>query len=325
MPLAPVYLTLAGALAASPEGPIVRVPMWLRTGVAAAAFLALVAWCVPYQRHVLELSPIETREAGRALATIARPGERVVSRKGHIGYYAGIAVVPFPRFRTLQELAGYARDHHAQYVYFSWYEALLRQEFAFLLDTTAAIPGLTVVHVTARNPSVLYRIGPDFGRVPAWLADENEHRVHLARALVQVLPDSMAWTHRMVLGADALANGRPEDALRQAELATRVRAHDGLGWALQGEALRVMNRLPQARTAFARALALDGSDLQARVGLGWTELADGDSAAAAEIWRPAIGRTRNTEALIAMATLYDRRGEHSTADSARAALRAVRP
>ena len=323
MPLAPIYLTLAAALASAREGAARRIPAWLRALGAAGVLVALVAWCVPYQQRVLALSPVETREAGRALARFGHAGERVVSRKGHIGYYSGLTVIPFPRFRTLQELANFARDHHARYLYFSWYEAQLRQEFAYLLDTSAVIPGLSVLHVTSRNPSVLYRIGPEFGRDPAWLSDLDESRLHTARALVQVLPDSMAWTHRMVLGANALEQGRPQDALREAELATRVRPADGLGWALQGEALRQMNRLDDAAVAFGRALALDPDDVQARVGLGWTELARGDSARAADAWRRAIGKTANAQALAAMAALYDRRGDRPAAEAARAALRSL--
>ncbi len=280
MPLAPVYLTLAGAFVAGQDGIARRIPGAARALAGAAACVALVAWCVPYQRNVLRVSPVETRDAGRVLAGLARPGERVVSRKGHIGYYSGLQVEPFPRFHTLQELAGYARDHHAQYLYFSWYEALLRQEFAYLLDTTATIPGLTPLYVTTHNPSVLYRIGPGFGLDPAWAADSDARRVHVARALVRVLPDSLVWTHRLVLAADALARGDAAGALREAELATRIRPANALGWALQGEALRQMDRNAQARIAFERALAIDPGDPQARVGLGLAALALGDTTAA---------------------------------------------
>src|SRR5205814_2519504 len=97
MPLVPVYLTFAAAVAAADAGALRGVPAWLRHAVLAAGVAAVIAWCVPYQRNALTLSPVETREAGRALASVARPGERIVSRKGHIGYYSGLTVVPFPR------------------------------------------------------------------------------------------------------------------------------------------------------------------------------------------------------------------------------------
>ena len=271
LPLIPIYLTLAGMIVAPTPGLLRTVPGKVRALVLASAAVWLVAWCVPYQRAVLDLSPVETREAGRALAAQSSPGERIVSRKGHIGYYSGLTVVPFPRFRTLRELASFAREHGAQYLYFSWYEALLRQEFAYLLDTTATVPGLTAQHVTTRNPGVTYRIGPEFGDDPEWIDDDARRRVHLARALVQVLPDSLVWTHRSVLAADALSDGRLGEALREAELASRTRPGEAFAWTLQGEALRQMQRPSDARIAFRRALELDPNDEQARIGLRLSE------------------------------------------------------
>ena len=277
LPLIPIYLGFAGLIVAPAPGFLRAIPGIVRAVMLAAAAVWLIAWCVPYQRAVLELAPIETRDAGRALAGQSSPGERIVSRKGHIGYYSGLTVVPFPRFHTLRELADFARGHGARYLYFSWYEALLRQEFAYLLDTTATVPGLTVQHVTTSNPGVTYRIGPQFGEDPEWLHDDARRRVHVARALVQVLPDSLVWTHRLVLAADALGENRLGDALREAELASRTRPGDALAWTLQGEALRQMQRPNEARIAFRRALARDPKDEQARIGLGFIERAASDS------------------------------------------------
>ncbi len=271
LPLIPIYLTLAGLIVAPAPGFLRAIPVTVRALAIAGAAVWLAAWCVPYQRAALEHTPVETREAGRALAAHASPGERVVSRKGHIGYYSGLTVIPFPRFRSLRELADFARAHGARYIYFSWYEMMLRQEFAYLLDTTATVPGLTVQHVTTQNPSVTYRIGPDFGRDPEWIHDDTRRRVHIARALVQVLPDSLVWTHRLVLSADALSEGRLGDALREAERASRTRPGDAFAWTLQGEALRQMQRPDDARLAFRRALERDPNDAQARIGLSLIE------------------------------------------------------
>ena len=317
LPLIPVYLSFAGLLAAPAVGRLRVIPLAGRLLVLGAAGVWLVAWCVPYQRKVLELAPVETREAGRALAAISSAGERIVSRKGHVGYYSGLTVVPFPRFHTLGELADFARARGARYLYFSWYEALLRQEFAYLLDPTATVPGLTVVHVTAHNPGVAYRIGPEFGTDPTWIRDDVRRRVHVARALVLVLPDSLAGTHWLVLAADALSAGRLQDALREAERASRTQPADAFAWTLQGEALRQMNRLPEARIALGRALELDPKDEQARVGLGFCELASGDSARAAATWRAALAHTTDRDVLAAMARLYEQRGDTTNATAAR--------
>jgi len=325
MVLAPIYLVFAGLLVAGHSGPIRRVPSALRGVLGAVALVALVARSVPYQAHVLALAPVETRVAGLALARIAARGDRVIARKGHVGYYSGLTVIPFPRFKTLAELAGFARGHGAHYLYFSWYEVLLRQEFAYLLDTTAVVPGLEVVSVTTDKPSVVYAIGPEFGRNPDWIADVAARRLHNARALVQVLPDSLAWTHRMVLGAEALAENRPAEALRHAGNATQARPHDALGWTLAGEALRQLGRASDARAAFEHALALDPDDVQAQVGLGYVELESGAPARAAAAWRPAIGRTTNPNALETMAALFDSLGDSEAARAARARRVALAP
>jgi Flp pilus assembly protein TadD len=95
-------------------------------------------------------------------------------------------------------------------------------------------------------------------------------RVHLARARVQVLPDSMAWTDHLVLAADALGHGDTPAALEHAGAATRVHPQEALGWTIAGEALRTEGRMDEARAAYTRALALDPTDAQARRGLAET-------------------------------------------------------
>jgi len=243
-----------------------------------------------------------------------------VSRKGHVGYYSGLEVVAFPRLRTLGELADHARKRGARFLYYSWYEVALRPEFSYLLDTTAAIPGLTVVHLTERRPSVVYRIDPGFGRYPPWMADPFLRAVHTARALVRVWPDSLAWSQKTVLAAEAFDRGRPEEALALAEDATLARPSYAVGWFLKGESLRVLHRNGEARSAYEQALALDSTDVEAWVGLGRVEASLGLAQDAARTWRNVAAKSTDVEALLEMRDLFERIGDRAGADTVSAAL-----
>ena len=315
LPLAPVYLALGAVAAASPRWALVVRPpgIALKHALALAVLVLAARSTISQQRFIAGMAPLEVLDAGRALARVAAPGERVVSRKGHIGYYSGLAVVPFPRIDSLAGLAAYCRARGARYLYYSWYEGQLRPEFAYLLDTTAAIPGLSRVFYSERNPSVVYRLEPGFGSSPSWSGNQLLTRLHISRALALVLPDSLAAPHWVLLGALALDQGKPEEALAYAERARRARARDPQGWALAGEALRALGRLSDARQAYLGALALDPGEEASRRGLGWVELGLGDAEAAARAWRPLAGRTHDAATRREMARLFARLGDAAAA------------
>jgi len=323
LPLATFYLALAALVIGSPHA-------GLRAGRAAAPLKWLLALLpvaltlqsnVALQRQLESQTPVEVIEAGRALREAAPPGARVVSRKGHIGYYSGLDVAPFPRLAKLSDLAESCRRNQAEFLYFSWLEVQLRPDFSYLLDTTSAVPGLSVVHTTDRQASVVYRIGPDFGRDPPWLTDPLLTRVHWERVLVRALPDPLAVPHRNLLAALALDRGLPAEALEQADLATRAQPSDTLGWTLKGQALRELGRPEDARQAFETALALDPDEAQSRIGLGWVQLSLGRPEDAARAWRPVIGAARDTTTLRAMQGLFMKLGDQEAARAAAGARR----
>src|SRR5205085_10734111 len=130
----------------------------------------------------------------------------------------------------------------------------------------AGVPGLEVVHSSSVPPAMLYRLGPDFGREPAWWQDEFQRKVHNARVLVTVLSERDSWEPRTVLAVDALTRGRASDALALARAATAVNPLDTLGWVVQGEALRTQGHHREAVASYERALALDANDETARAG-----------------------------------------------------------
>jgi tetratricopeptide (TPR) repeat protein len=318
LPLAPFYLTLAAAAIASPQFALAvgRAGVPLKWLIALLPVALTLQSNVALQRQLESQTPVEVIEAGRALRDAAPPGARVVSRKGHIGYYSGLEVAPFPRFAKLSDLAESSRRNHAEFLYFSWLEVQLRPDFSYLLDTTSAVPGLSVVHSTDRQASVVYRIGPDFGRDPVWLTDPLLSRLHWERVLVRALPAPLAAPHRNLLAAFALDRRRPEEALEQADHATRAQPSDTLGWTLKGQALRELGRPEEAQRAFETALSLDPNEVQSRIGLGWVQLTLGHLEEAARAWRPVIAATRDDSTLRAMQGLFEKLGDQEAARAA---------
>jgi hypothetical protein len=153
---------------------------------------------------VLEQQPLEVLECARVLRTLARPGERVIARKPHTGWLAGLETEPYPASDDLAGLAEASRRGHAHWLYLSASEALLRPHTAFLLDTTAAVPGLTrralsVVPMRMQDGftwprvGILYEIGPGFGREPDGFDSGAVRGLHTLRGLAITLPNAQTW------------------------------------------------------------------------------------------------------------------------------------
>jgi len=326
LPLAPFYLALAAIAIASPRYTFAvgaaRVPLKWITALVPLGFTVLTN--VSLQRQLESQTPVEVVEAGAALRAAAPPGARVVSRKGHIGYYSGLEIAPFPRLQKLSDLAEHCRRSHADFLYFSWLEVQLRPDFSYLLDTTSEVPGLTVVHTTDRQASVVYRIGPEFGRDPAWFGDPLLSQVHWQRVLVRSLPGPLAAPQRNLLAAYALDQGRPAEALDQAQRATVEAPRDTMAWVLTGEALRRLGRFEEAERAFRAALVLDPDETRSRIALGWIQLRAGREGQAAATWRPAIAMAGDDSTLAAMRALYGKLGDREAAQAVEAAAGAKR-
>jgi tetratricopeptide (TPR) repeat protein len=325
--LAPIYLTLAALALTSPR---LAIDLWgsrtaLRWALAIASLALMVPASIAYQQARLDQLPFEVVEAGRALRRVAPPGARVVSRKGHISYYSGVELEPFPVVGTLAELADHCRRSRAGFIYFSWYEAKLRPEFVYLLDTTGVVPGLSVVFATDTRPAVVYRIGPGFGRDPGWFADDTLRLVHLARGVLKVGSGPRLWDSHIVLAMDALGHGRPAEALRHSLAGVELSPRAGLAWALRGEALRQMGRLPEALSAYQTALSLDPSSNPTRMGLARTLLALGHDEAASRALLPIVEEIRDPGLLLRVIETYDRNGDRAAGLRARRALEAIRP
>jgi 4-amino-4-deoxy-L-arabinose transferase-like glycosyltransferase len=191
--------------------------------LAAALFVALDAGraTVVDTKLVASQVPNEVPPLAEALKRDWKgPGRPlVIARKPHLSYYADAVPVAFVALDSLDQLARYAREQHADYLFVSWPEALLRRPFAFLLVPEFAPPGLELVGVGTARHSVLYRITPAFGtEMPGWY------------------PREWNW--------------------RAGEGMTRIAPNDAAAWLEAGEGRHARNDLDGAREAYETALRL---------------------------------------------------------------------
>jgi len=321
IPLLPAYLALAAAPFASERlgfGRLGRASSWLQAGLAAIPLALTAQDNLRQTRRVVDQLPVEFLESAAALRELARPGDRVLSRKPHVAFHAGIEPVGFPFANTLAALAAVARQQNARWIFFSWPEAEMRPAFAYLLDTTATVPGLTIRHATAPRPAVLYEVGPGFGADPAWMANDTLRVWHNMQARLRINPsDDRAW---LTLGAIAFDLGRFAEARAHLERGLRLAPNDAPGWLLFGETCLTLDDAAGAEAAYGRAAALEPGNPAAHLGLGWASLVARDPAEAARRWRPWIAHASDSNTLGRMIEVYRALGDAAAEAEARAAL-----
>jgi hypothetical protein len=176
-----MYATLAGLAFGSPA--FALAPAYAgsgssgrRRGVIAAA----IPTAVRGQLRANGQLPTEVLEVGRALRALRAPGDRVIARKAHIGYYGGCDVDAFPFADSLPQIADYAAVARAGSLPPG--EAETRPKFWHLLDTTGVVPGLVPRYVSSPRPAVLYEITPSSGASRRGTPTTPAHAAHPARA-----------------------------------------------------------------------------------------------------------------------------------------------
>jgi tetratricopeptide (TPR) repeat protein len=318
----PFYLSLAGAaasssrLAALPHG-----ARWLApAGLCAWPFAASIDANIRLQRFVYGQLPRDVLAAAPVARREGSPGDGLVARKGALAFYGDKRAIAFPRLSSIAELAAHAKANHAGFLYYSWYEGMLRPEFWYLLDTTAAVPGLTRLASVLQPPAVLYRIDEGFGSDPAWTGDSTQRFVHLARGQVRALDDRDAWDAHAFLGAEARRAGRWQEALDHFEAMIRGRPTDTRGWVFAGDARVALGQLGPARADYDRALSINPGSVGARLGIGRTLYSAGRWDQAASAWRPVIAGAAEARTLEAMIDAFTRSGDPAAAARAREAL-----
>jgi hypothetical protein len=321
--LVPFYAAAAGYLFATPRLALAfGGRLWLKPLLAAIPLAFAVGASIDLQRRVLAQQPTETLLCAETLRTLARTGDRVIARKPHIAWLAGVESVSFPFADSLSALAEHARRRGARWLFYALPEAGARESFRYLLDTTAVVPGLTPRRVTGPRPSVLYEIGPDFGRPPAWFANDTLMALHRARADLLGSPRNVRALR--LAGTIELGRGELAAAREHLESAADLTPSDPDVLLPLGETLLRLGDLRLAGIAYARAEQVSPRSVQARIGRGWVSLLADRPREAAELWRPVIGVTENPATLERMLALYRSLGDRAAAAEAEAALARLR-
>jgi hypothetical protein len=298
----PLYATAAGWLVASPRWMFriraVRGPGLKRVLALVPVGLA-VHGVVTTQATVLGELPVEVRTVAPFLRAHAVPGDRVIARKPHLSYYSGVPDVPFPFVDSLPDLARFARAQHVRWLYFAWPEAQTRPRISYLLDPTAAVPGLTPRLVTTRHPSVLYEIGPRFGERAGWMANDTLVTWHLACS--QLLADSNHAEARFAVAMVKASRGRYAEARADLERLVRGTRPSPAPQRLLGEVELRQDDAADAERAFRRALVLGPHDAAAEAGLGYVRLLQGRPEQAVAIWRSVVGAEPDPDVLCRLA------------------------
>ena len=321
----PAWATLAAAAFASPRLALVMEVGGRRVWGKALLFVALVgltaagAW-THAQRQVSQL-PVEARKAADLVRPLVRPGDRVMARKPHFGWYAGMETAAFPLEDSLATIAAAARRQGARWLYFSWPEAQLRPRYEWLLDTSAVVPGLTPRAVIAKNPAVVYEIGPEFGRDPGWLASDTLLAVHRARARRMMFTREV--DARFFLADWERAHGRYEAAQPILEELLAIRPEDPDALLMAAENLLKLERADEADRLLERVERLHPGSAEVALGRGWAALGAGRVADAARFWAPLVPSTNDPATLQRMLVVFESAGDGASAAAVRARLRAA--
>ena len=316
--LMPAYAALGGLAFGSPRLAFPLGGVWLKAALIAVPLWFAVNANIRHQKYAITQLPVEVLEIAETLRELKRPGDRVIARKPHVAFHAGVDPAPFPFADSLAGLADDARKLGARWLYFSWPEAETRPAFWHLLDTAGVVPGLTVRRVTRPHPAVLYEIGPEFGQKPAWFANDTLRAWHLMRARTFVdHQDASLFAAR---GALERALGRRDEARTSLERALAIDPRHLDALLEMGAVGYETGDLEVSIGALERALQLHPDNIPARIGLGWAYLQVGRDRDAASAWGPAVTSVTDPATLRRMREVFREAGDDRSAAQADAGL-----
>ncbi len=317
----PLWAALAAVAFASPRFALASGRLWWKLLLVPAVLVPALATTRAFTARVLDQLPVEVLDAARQVRPYVQPGEKVLARKPHFAWYAGLTPAPLPLADSLAHWGQAARREGARWLYFSWPEAELRPRFEWLLDSTSAAPGLTVRAATARWPALVYEIGPRFGEEPAWVANDTLVAVHRARARVlvnhvAVEPRVFLAMHELSLGNFRGAQGHIDELLRLAPFDPEV--------LLMAADTRLQLADPAgALEYYARLDAVRPGTVEAQLGRGWAAALQGDEAVAARLWAPVVGATSDPNTLRRMGVAFARTGDRARLEEVRVRMQAL--
>ena len=247
------------------------------------------------------------------------PGDKVLARKPHFAWYAGMTPLTLPLTDTLSSWGDAARRTGARWLFFSWPEAEMRPKFEWLLDSTSHAPGLTVRAATSHWPALVYEIGPEFGKEPDWIGLDTLAALHRARARVQV--DEKNTQARMFLAMHEFSHRNHDQAQVYIDQLLELAPQD-----LDVLMLAAENRLqlkdPDGALAYYdRYDRLHPGTPDVSVGRGWVAVMKGDDETAARYWAPVIDDTSDPVTLQRMIYTFGAVGDQAHLAQAREALK----
>ncbi len=319
--LLPLWALLAAGVFASTRFAFVAGNVWWKLLLLPAVVLPSLAASRAFTARVLSQLPVEVREAAEQVRPWVRPGDKVMARKPHFAWHAGLTPVPLPLADTLSQWADAARASGARWLYFSWPEAELRPRFEWLLDSTSAAPGLTVRAATAHWPALVYEIGPGFGDEPAWIGNDTLVAVHRARARVMI--NERDREPRVFLAMHEFSLGNHEVAQRYIDQMLRLVPDDPDMLMLAAENRLQLQDPAGALGYYQRFERLRPGTAEAQIGRGWVAAMAGDEPGAARLWAPLVASASDVNTLRRMGIAFARTGDTAKLAEVRQRLQAL--
>jgi hypothetical protein len=317
----PLWAVLGAVAFASPRFALATGRWWWKLALLPLVVVPALAVTRSFTARVLDQLPVEVLEAARQVRPYLRPGDKVLARKPHFAWHAGLTPAPLPLADTLAHWGEAARREGARWLYFSWPEAELRPQFEWLLDSTSAAPGLTVRAATAKWPALVYEIGPRFGEEPAWAGKDTLIAYHRARARVllnhvDLEPRIFLATHEISRGEYRAAEGYVQELLRLAPANPEV--------LLMAAGIRLQSGDPAgALEYYARVEAVRPGLAETQVGRGWVAAMRGDEAGAARLWANVVAATDDPNTLRRMGIAFAKTGDQARLEEVRVRLEAM--
>jgi hypothetical protein len=129
-----------------------------RRVAAAASMAALVGISALKTYEYLSSEPVELLPASRALEATARPGDRIVLRKGHLAFLAGLEMVVTRGRASPSELVDWASANGARFLYVGPMEVKENAALAPLAAGIGSDARLELLHRSESPSACLYEV-----------------------------------------------------------------------------------------------------------------------------------------------------------------------